>query len=193
MLSYSAKKRTVAAEETANRRKEMEHIHAGHGRNSIPRRKFTAMSAAAVCICALASSGFCAGGNDTEIRLREAVAGRLRQPAIQYVDNSVANVFETDAADRSSKGHTPFSRNSGTIHATTEPIAAQTNNAVHTLIIFRQIYPKTETESCCLSFVQFSKPLPANVRLGFTEGKQGEVHERQYSITSHRRVGNGAL
>ena len=53
----------------------MEHIHAGHGRNSIPRRKFTAMSAAAVCICALASSGFCADGNEAEIRLREAVAG----------------------------------------------------------------------------------------------------------------------
>ena len=52
---------------------------------------------------------------------------------------------------------------------------------------------KTETESCCLSFVKFSNLLPANVGWVFTEAKQGEVHERQYSITSHRRVGNGAL
>ena len=167
MLSYLSKKRTVAAEETANRRKEMEHIHAGHGRNSIPRRKFTAMSAAAVCICALASSGFCAGGNEAEIRLREAVAGRLQQPAIRYVDDSVANVFETDAADRSSKGHTPFSRNSGTIYATTEPIASQTNNAVHTLIIFRQIYPKNRNRIMLLKFCAILQTPSGEYQTGF--------------------------
>jgi hypothetical protein len=33
------------------------------------------------------------------------------------------------------KGHSPFSRNNVTIHATTETAAPQTNTAVHTFII----------------------------------------------------------